>query len=90
MNTLQKIFVMVAIGSTVLLIISIFGLGYGLVGYNDTAHVDISYERFEKEAPGRYNKYENWKTAVLKTEGIWRKKISISSFFKMFIRHSFS
>ena len=75
MNTLQKIFIMVTIGSAGNILISILALGYSPI-YNDYTDVDDSIERYEK-AHGKLGTHKHdyydhliWQSEIREIEGV--------------------
>ena len=75
MNTLQKIFLMIIIGSVGNILISILALGYSPI-YNDYTDVDDSIERYEEEhgklGTHKHDHYDHliWQSEIREIEGV--------------------
>ncbi len=85
MNDKQRLLIMVGTGSFLVLLITIFGLGYGSHSWNDTSKVDTSSERYDRENPkGGFdpNNFRSWIYKTNEEEGIKRKEYGIPLLFK--------
>lgn len=90
MNNIQKIFLMISVGSLIVLLISASTLGFNPLGkWIDSTDVDISTEKYEKDTKIKVtdrkfniNDYKGWVDRQKRKNGNYKTNIELSRLFR--------
>ena len=77
MNDKQRLFVMVGTGSLLVLLITIFGLGFGSHSWYDTSEVDTSVERWIRETGLKLKETTDTEFPIFKEDGKVEKRKTV-------------
>ncbi|MDA8753779.1 hypothetical protein OAN38_03910 [Candidatus Marinimicrobia bacterium] len=90
MNSIQKIFLMVSVGSMIILLISATSLGFNPFGtLIDSTNVDISTEKYQEDTGVKVtdrnfniNDYKGWVDRQKRKNGTYKRNIDLARIFR--------